>query len=90
MASRTTASSSRIGDHRIAFGIKQYTNKEYGKDEDAIWVWYLSDFCGGKPLAKIVDVTVGDLRMMRSIIDRQIANIEADVASRAPKLPEEE
>ena len=79
MAPRSTASSSRIGDHRLAFGIKQYSRKDYSSDEENIWVWYVSEVCGGRTaLAKIVDVSVADLKKMRSVIDEHIAMLEDD------------
>lgn len=74
---KSTASSTRINDHRLALGVKQYSRKEYGSPEDAIWVWYASETCGGSALAKIIDVSVADLKKMRSVIDEHIALLEA-------------
>lgn len=88
MASQTKASSSRINDHALAVGIKAYEHKTYGEDADVLWVWYVSKYCNGDPLAKIVGVTVDDLVKMRDIIDDQIDTMRDWERAAGPQPPD--
>lgn len=85
MASQTKASSARIGDHELAVGIKAYEHKDYGKDTDVLWVWYVSKYCNGDPVAKIVGVTVADLAKMKGIIEGQIETMKEWEAATGPQ-----
>jgi hypothetical protein len=61
----------RINDTPIGFGLKMFVFKGYGREE-RLWVWSVNELCSGPARAKIVGVTLSDLRKMRSTIDGQI------------------
>lgn len=67
----TSGGATRINDHPIGFGLKMFVHKSYNVEE-RLWVWSVNEHCSGPAHAKIVGVTVSDLRKMRQIIDEQI------------------
>jgi hypothetical protein len=73
---RSTASSSRFDDTPLAFSMKAYEHKEYGKDTpDVIWMFGVRRYCGGDDLIRI-QATRKALLEMRSFIDRALEMIE--------------
>jgi len=80
----TKACSARIGDHALAFGMKAFEHKPYEKDAETIWVWYVSKYCSGEPLAQAVGVTLSDLITMKQTIERHIEVIQERAAQAGP------
>lgn len=86
----TKASSSRIGDHALAFGIKAYDHQPYGKDCETIWVWYVSKYCSGEPLAQAVGVSLSDLIKMKQTIEDHINIVTERAKLSGPQAPDTE
>lgn len=77
VANKVTASSSRIGDHPLALNLTRYTHSDMDGD-DALWVWSISKYCRGAPIARIADVKLADLEKMRDVISEHIKMLEND------------